>query len=170
MKLDETRIQHHLNTLLDRKGHYIVIPNVDWSYLLWEADLISVTQAWYLHEYEIKISHQDFKADFKKPKHKHYRARRNHKRMPNYFTYVAPIKAIPICIPEYAGLIEVQECGHYGHDFCLIQVKKPVLIHKNKLTEAGAVKMLRTFMFKYWRLATTLDTIKIQKELFHDRF
>ena len=60
--LDETKIQYHLYQDLIAKGHEIVVPNVSWSWLLWEADLISITKAGYMNEYEIKISKQDFEA------------------------------------------------------------------------------------------------------------
>lgn len=104
--LDEARIQYSMWLNLVNRGHEIVIPNVSWSYLLWEADLVSVTKARYLYEFEIKISHADFKADFTKRKHWHFKDcvrvkkpnpyGKRKLRIPNYFTYVAPVNAIPL--------------------------------------------------------------------------
>ena len=102
MKLDETRIQYHLSQNLLRRGYEIVVPN-------WEADLVGVTKAQYLNEFEIKVSKQDFERDFGKKKHYHFRRPNAYMKMPNYFWYVAPIEAIPLCIPDYAGLMEVIE-------------------------------------------------------------
>ncbi len=167
MKLDETKLQRSVSFWMLRKGHVIAIPNVDWSWLYWEADLITVTKARYMHEFEIKISAQDFKADFKKRKHQTLKnGNIKNNRVPNYFTYVAPLKAIPICIPDHAGLILISPTNRYGHEYQLDVIKKAPLIHRNKQTDASMFKMLRTLMFKYWNLAQTLHTIKIQKELF----
>jgi hypothetical protein len=163
--LDEQRIQIALFRALV-KGNFAVVPNVSWSWFDWETDLVAITRARYVHEYEIKISHSDFKADFKKRKHyrfKDIRREGKHARTPNYFWYVAPIKAIPICIPEYAGLIEVQG-DRYGID--LVIVKRPRLLHRTKLSEHGVKQVLRSLMYKYWNIANDRDIWKIQRELF----
>jgi len=157
--LDETKIQYALHCELMRRGQYCVIPNVSWSWLYWEADLISITKSFYMYEYEIKISHQDFKADFRK--RKHYSLRRDYSsvnwkeiRIPNYFSYVAPLEAVPICIPDYAGLILVDIDKSYAHKLNFVEVQKPKRIHGQKQTEKGIIAMLRTLMFKYWGLAS----------------
>jgi len=163
--LDEARIQMALFGLLV-DNNFAVIPNVSWSWFNWEADLITITKARYVHEYEIKISHSDFKADFHKRKHyrfKNIRQTDNNARTPNYFWFVAPIKAIPICIPEYAGLIEVGG-GRYGIELEII--KKPRRLHRSKLSEKGVKQVMRSLMWKYWNIAKDRDYWKIQKELF----
>jgi hypothetical protein len=76
---------------------------------------------------------------------------------------VAPIKAVPICIPEYAGLIEVQG-DRYGLE--LVIVKRPRLLHRTKLSEHGVKQVLRSLMYKYWNIAKDRDIWKVQKELF----
>ena len=143
-----------------------MIPNVSWSWLSWEADLISITKAGYMYEYEIKISKSDFMHDFGKPKHRSLRRAAESPRIPNYFSYVAPINAIPLCIPDYAGLIEISPSGRYGHTYDLEIIRKPPKIQGAKQTDASKIKMLKTLMFKYWGLANTLNNNKIQKELF----
>ena len=167
MKLDETKIQFYLNRYVMAKGHYIAIPNVSWSWLYWEADLISITKSFYMYEYEIKISRADFEKDFVKPKHRRLKRCAKGQRIPNYFVYVAPIKAIPLCIPSYAGLIEVRQDTRYRHRINFIEIKKPEKIHGIKQDLKSINTMLRTVTFKYWDLAQTLDNIKIQKELFN---
>ncbi len=98
-----------------------------------ESDFISVTRSGLIHEFEIKISRSDFRADFKKPRHNHLSGkgltrtrtieRRFHPKtrwlincvetyqftsssIPNYFTFVVPDGMISIDdVPEYCGLI-----------------------------------------------------------------
>ena len=122
-----------------------------------------------MNEYEIKISKQDFEADFKKRKHITLGQCLFHEgaRVPNRFWYVAPIKAIPICIPDYAGLILLyeQDRGQFK-DLRLQIIKQAPQIHKNKIGSKGTHSILRSIMFKYWNLAQTLNTYKIQKEIF----
>lgn len=153
-----------------RKGHYITIPNVSWSWLIWEADLISITKAHYMYEFEIKITKSDFEKDFTKTKHHIFKTtpRRGNNRIPNYFVYVAPLKAIPLCIPDYAGIIEIIQTKKYLHGICFSEIRKPKKIHNLKQSEKGINTMLRTIMFKYWDLASTLNSYKIQRELFED--
>ena len=162
--IDETRIQFALSTELLSRGHQYVMPNISWSWLYWEADLISFTKAGYMNEFEIKISHADFVKDFSKRKHQHLR-RGGGIRTPNYFWYVAPLKAIPVCIPDYAGLILVGENGRYKNQLGLKFIKKPKLLHKVKVPDKGVFAMLRAMMFKYWDLAKTLDRYKLQRDL-----
>ena len=168
--LDETKIQYLLYQELIARGHEIIVPNVSWSWLYWEADIISITKAGYMNEYEIKISKQDFKADFKKRKHNSFKrcSFREGARVPNRFWYVAPIKAIPICVPDYAGIMLVYEMerGKFK-DLRLQIIKQAPLIHKNKVGQEGKNSILRSIMFKYWNLAQILNTNKIQRELFN---
>jgi len=164
--LDEARIQFSLYSELLARGHEIILPNVSWSWLNWEADLISITKARYLNEFEIKISLSDFKKDFDKRKHNYFRHSNSH-RMPNYFWYVAPIEAIPICIPDYAGLIEIWE-GERDGRIWLKEIKRPTKIHGRKLESLDVYSMLRTIMFKYWNLAKIGDRYKKQRDLFRE--
>lgn len=163
--IDETMIQFSLFQELNRKGHVAIIPNVSWSWLNWEADLISITKAHYMHEYEIKISLSDFKADFHKRKH-HYFRNNYGTRKPNYFWYVSPEKAVPICIPDYAGLIIMEPLSKHAIGHRLVTVKKAMKLHDKKISDNGINSMLRTLQFKYWNIMKKLDQIKIQTELF----
>jgi len=140
---------------------------VSWSWLNWEADAISITGSGYVHEYEIKISLQDFRKDFLK--RKHLTLRRQYMRrtgVPNYFWYVAPLKAIPICIPDYAGLILIEPLNKMALAHRLVWIKKAKQIHDQKIDSSGTLKMLRTIMYKYWALANNLNANKIQREIF----
>lgn len=167
--VDETRIQLALYNHC-MQGKYLMVPNVSWSWFPWETDLISITKAGYVHEYEIKCTHADFKSDFKKRKHitlKDAARKQIHenrlRRIPNYFWYVAPIKAIPHCIPEYAGLMEVVS-DRYGLE--LQEIRKPKILHHNKLSIEAIRAIMRSLMFKYWNVAKERDNWKIQRDLF----
>ena len=170
--MDEARIQTALYNYLLRKGQEIILPNISWSWLPWEADLISITKAKYMYEFEIKISRADFEHDFLKRKHNTLKRisinpQWRNLRIPNYFCYVAPIKAIPICVPDYAGIYQVYpNTGRYKHLLSISEVRKPALLHREKQTPDTIYKMMRTLMFKYWGLAQRLEHIKIQRNIF----
>lgn len=89
----------------------------------WESDYLAVTQADYVYEIEVKVTHSDFLQDFsKKAKHKalsdvyavnHRKWDRLEKETvkrecPNYF-YYATLEGVirPEEVPEYAGLLWV---------------------------------------------------------------
>lgn len=99
---------------------------------LGECDVISISKSDYIYEYEVKISKSDFKADFKKNKHKHMLERKsvneskNYYYIPNYFYFVVPESLISIDdVPEYAGLMYL-----INDEF--VEVKKAPILHKTK--------------------------------------
>jgi len=115
------------------------------GYGLSECDVISISKSDYIYEYEVKISKSDFKADFKKEKHKlmlegvgvKERLIKENNNMvrdiwyltPNYFYFVVPENLLPIeDIPQYAGLIYMNEKQEFE------TIKKAPLIHKEKAT------------------------------------
>lgn len=164
--LDETRIQFSLFNFLVHRGQDIVVPNVSYSWLSWEADIISFSNSGYMYEFEIKISKQDFEKDFKKRKHRRLKEPINFKkhnfRTPNYFSYVAPIECFPLCVPDYAGLFEV--CESKNNNLFIKEVRKPKRIHKDKPPKEAIHKTLRTLMFKYWDVCKILDQLKIENQ------
>ena len=102
-----------------------------------ECDVISVSKSDYIYEYEVKISRSDFKADFKKDKHKLMTEGLGYKEnkgdvwylTSNYFYFVVPTNLISIDeVPEYAGLMYMNE------DLQFEVIKKAPLIHKIKAT------------------------------------
>lgn len=106
---------------------------------LMECDVLSISKADYIYEYEIKISRADFKKDFIKEKHTHIinekytRTRKGELvyLLPNYFNFVTPKDLISIDeVPDYAGLIYMNE------DSSFTIVKKPKLLHKTKANES----------------------------------
>lgn len=124
-------IEKSLSFNLYEKGHSPISTHFT-GCGLGECDVISISKSDFIYEYEVKISKSDFKADFKKNKHKHMIARKkvneskNYYYIPNYFYFVVPEDLIHLDdIPEYAGLI-------YIKDDQFIQIKKAPLLHKTK--------------------------------------
>ena len=106
---------------------------------LGECDMISISKSDYIYEYEVKISRSDFKADFKKEKHKLMlegksaidNIEKTFYYTPNYFNFVVPTGLISIEeVPNYAGLIYMDD----KLNFTII--KKAPLIHKIKATSS----------------------------------
>jgi hypothetical protein len=124
---------------------------------MFEADVFGINNNGYIYEYEIKQSRSDFKADFKKKKHK-YMANRDAVRVynewikgrrtetkiecikiPNRFFFVCNKGLIkPEEIPEYAGLI-------YISNGVMLEQKPAKLIHKTK-ANIGVYKSIATKM------------------------
>ena len=94
-----------------------------------ESDFLTVTDAGYFNEFEIKITKSDFMADFKKPRHKKmldvFSKVKDHT-VANRFWYVVPDGLQhSIEVPVYAGLMV---CMPYG----LKEIKAAPLLHSNK--------------------------------------
>ena len=80
-----TQIQWALHESgLWNKRSDIMVPNLSWGFLPYEADFVVLTKSGYLTEVEIKRSWEDFKADFNKV-HRHDDERIYH------FFYCVPI-------------------------------------------------------------------------------
>lgn len=106
-----------------RKGN-LVAENVT-NFFKGECDVLSLSKAGYTHEFEVKVSRSDFKADFKKRKWREFDNNKEYN-LPNYFTYVCPSGKITVeDLQPYMGLI-------YIEDGQLVPVRKPKLIHKSK--------------------------------------
>jgi hypothetical protein len=139
-------------------GHSPIVPNA--QLFCGENDIISVTKSGYIHEYEIKVSKADFKADFKKvEKHKlleevySWNIRKKYHsgdyyNYPNYFYYATPENLIDVSeIPAYAGLIE------FSQRFpCPTAKKKAPLLHKDKISEKVLVNLYEKCYYRYWNL------------------
>lgn len=140
----ESDIQDRLYIEFNRRRHTLIVPNV--TMFGWESDLVSITAAGYLCEYEIKISRADFRADAKKDRH-HLLTNfeiSKRKRGPSFFYYVVPRDLIAaVDVPSYAGLI-------YSHP--LLQIIKPApRLHRDKATDYEQQWLFRSMTCRYWR-------------------
>ncbi len=135
--------------LLHDKQHHVAIPR---SYVTGnETDVLSITKAGYIHEYELKISRSDFKADAKKSKFRRYI---HQVASVNYFYYVYPTGLLKEEeIPNFAGIIEVHatETKIYFKE-----VRKPVRIGKQKCSFRLMRSITRCLAF---RVAGITETV-----------
>lgn len=93
--------------VLDVKNHQLALPNLR-SVYRWEMDLFSVTRAWLTHEYEIKVTLADFRADAKKRAKHQDLALEYINTGPNYFWYaIGGFELSADEVPSYAGLLRV---------------------------------------------------------------
>lgn len=69
LTLDQIHLAIRNSNIWDKRSD-IMIPNLSWGLLPYEADFVVVNKSGYMTEIEIKRSLKDFKADFKKC-HKH---------------------------------------------------------------------------------------------------
>ena len=164
--MNEFTIQNALYNHLLLKGHEFIIPNIYLSGGAWsEADLISVTKAGYISEYEIKISKADFKADFKKRKHHFFK--KDHRCFQRYFWFVTPAGLIETKeVPEYAGYIEVYKTNIAHPQFKCLEKKKPQRLNGNKINAHQKEKIYRGYMFRYWDMRNRLENKCKQLKLF----
>lgn len=90
-----------------------------------ESDVLSLNKTGYTHEFEVKVSRSDFKADQKKRKWLYFE-NRVEKQIPNYFSYACPAGMIGLSeIPSYAGLV-------YLNDGSIEIIRKPSILHRSK--------------------------------------
>jgi hypothetical protein len=161
--MTEQDIQNFLFVHLGwKKKHQLIINNI--HLYEWESDLLSVTGAGFVHEYEIKRTAADFRADFKK-KCKHWwlgNEQLNDVKLnsviskPNYFWYVAcGFEPAREDIPEYAGLIVLRphtKTGVYTHlNHQPVVIKKAPALHRFKINEFMRQQIYVAAYYRFWR-------------------
>lgn len=186
--LTEASIQDLLYWWTLRKGHRWQVPN---AYLYtWESDFLTVTRKGFIHEFEIKVTRSDFKADAQKiTKHDIVStgsralteqeqfglcySDRNLDRItgerPNYFWYVCPENMITVPeLPPYAGLITVAQSTYSGFNQITDVVKSAPRMHKETITMKQIGTILNCIYYRYWRFRRTLsETELLDKEQLH---
>lgn len=148
MTMNESDAQKVLyRNFIKEKRHVLTVPNCKALYPRGESDLISVTQAGRVHEFEIKTSEADFNREFrdKERKHEILEEGRNPegKCPPNYFWFVTPTTA-DVEIPEYAGHLTVCVSG------CEVQKKAPTL-HSGNITDRAREYLERGITVRHWK-------------------
>lgn len=143
--MTEKSIQEALYWDCVRYNHRLIVPNI--YYYDWESDLIAVTRGGLVHEFEIKISKSDFRADAKKKRG----AALSSGKGPSYFWYVCPCDLIkPEELPPYAGLIY---CSPYeGRHHSVSHSHKAPRLHRNKPDSESLLYLAEKMIQKYWRL------------------
>ena len=147
-----------MEEMLHRK-HVIAVPNSRYLSLS-EADVLTVTPARLVNEFEIKLSRADFLAEFRTPtgKHRSYRKTHKHRALkwaydgspisrhtPNYYWFVTYEVDIADDVPEYAGWLEMVKTRK-GYDFNQ-RVAAPRL-HTVSIDEKDILKMARILSYR----------------------
>ena len=133
----------------------IVVPNI---YLFnWESDLIYLSGANYVTEWEIKISRADYKADFnKKFKHKVLSGKINYSR-PVEFYYACPVNMIDISeVPDYAGLYYIRD---FQGKHVAEEIKKAPRF-KYKISDKQVNTIMAKGLRRYWSLRAKIRITK----------
>ncbi len=125
-------------------------------------DVFKLTKSGYIHEYEIKISRGDYKADFLKNycpypytsrTFKHDQVRLG--KVSNKFYFVCPEHMLLIDeVPEYSGLIVQDKYGSFR------EVKSARLLHKNKVDDQFYKSLSRSMSFRENNLRKKLNFIQ----------
>jgi hypothetical protein len=117
---------------------HLMIPNVSWGLLHWEADLVAISKAGYLIEIEIKISN---KTKFKS---------RIGWQMVKQFYYAIPAGLTAHFPQDYlsrAGLIEVPDTMD---GYCRVVHEAPVNRDARALTATEISQALRLLGLRFW--------------------
>lgn len=143
-----------INSLSLRFTNHKYIINNAYVFPGWESDFLSVSEAGYVYEMEIKVSKSDFKDDFNKTeKHILLESKDSdpdkNKTRPNKFFYAVPKGLLQThLIPAYAGLIEISH-----RDESAVVIKEAPFIHQEKLIEVRQSSLKDVLCDKfYWRL------------------
>ena len=126
-----------------QRRNYLVIPNVSWGFLSYEADMLVVTKARYATEVEVKISMSDWKKDFEKRKHKI-----PDKRI-KYQYYACPMKLAlrhtELDLPMGWGVIGVE-------DRQIKILKQAIAGDARKLSDKEVLILARLVCFRIWKV------------------
>jgi hypothetical protein len=137
------------------KRHVLAVPNCKALYPRGESDLISVTEAGLVHEFEIKTSKSDYLREFRDKEYKHEVLEQSgreiwdkeefeSKDIPNYFWFATDRELCErIEVPEYAGLLCVGSSG-------VKTVKKAPRRHSEHITDRARKYLERGMTVRYW--------------------
>lgn len=155
--MKERDIQNELYRRYDLKA-LCCIPNFappDW----WECDLMTVSKAGYISEFEIKLSKSDYRADFKKKniwgtskgalinKFKHDLLS-SKDCIPKHYWFVVPIELEGLDFPDYAGVLIAKQLS--DNSVYIRQVKKAPKLSKKKASELTMKRILTSLSHRYW--------------------
>jgi hypothetical protein len=148
--MTENDIQNHLYAWCTDKRHPVTIDNCG-ACTIGKADLLSVTRARLVHEFEVKCSVSDFHREFETKDTKHKRLGRADNRLmslPNYFWFAVPEGLLSQeDLPDYAGLMTVTGDG------CHVDRDAP-RIHDDSLSNKDRRYIERGLTYRYWEQRT----------------
>lgn len=131
----------------------------------WESDLLFLCKSGIWTEIEIKVSRSDFLADLKKVEKHGIFADKENQMKPNRFFYAVPRGLVqPDEIPEYAGLLWVNEQS------CCPDMRKPApLLHNHKISPED-LKLADKFYFNMVNAKNETMIAKKMAEEFKDPY
>jgi hypothetical protein len=134
-----------------QRRNYLVIPNVSWGFLNYEADMLVISKSKYATEIEVKVSMADWKKDFEKYKHNDVDERIK------YQYYAAPyelaIRYTELELPNGWGVISVGDpnakWGTEGRGVNIL--KEAEARDAKKITDNELLLLARLACFRVWR-------------------
>lgn len=159
-KFTEKQVQNALYNLRDRNSHRLIVPNTEVCY--GKTDLVSVSASGLIYDHEIKLSYDDYLADFKNKRTKHFylknhfdKSMKHGNYCPNYFYFVTPTGLIAkgTFFPRYAGLMTFTKVNN---TLVFNLVRKAPLLHSVKINDTQRKFLERGLMLRYWKLRKSL--------------
>lgn len=162
--MTECDIQRALCRMASERSRQYIVPNV---YLYrWESDLITVTRAGRVDEYEAKVSRSDFGADqYKRERHEALQVGARSvpgigmvlSSRPNSFWYAVPDGLIaPAEVPAHAGLLyvglEPDRRGWYR--VRRVPAKVAPVLHRQSISRLQIQRLLTSCYYRYLRTWT----------------
>jgi hypothetical protein len=129
---------------------HIIVPNVSWSMLSYEADLVVLHSSGYADEVEIKVTRSDLLRDGKK-RHNHDSDR--FRRL--WFAIPQKLEKSILDIPEAAGVLIVKQSG-IVREFRKPKINKVAM----KFTDEEAFNLARLGCMRVWRLKYQLLKVR----------
>jgi len=148
----EGKVQRAMFKPLADRGYSHITPNV--HLFGWESDIIALTGAGYVVEYEIKISRGDYRRDREKKRHRillsHVKTADGGMRsakFPCRFFYACPPGLISEdSLPPYAGLVYVTPSG-------IKRQSDAPRLNKSKARKSHRTTLSKSLMWDAWNKA-----------------
>ena len=130
---------------------YVIVPNVSWGFLPYEADLLLLTRSGCIWEVEIKVSHSDLLKD-KKKRHNHD----SDKVRQLWFAIPERLLVYVLHIPERAGIIVVKKDGK------VLRYRVPISnLHARPLSDDDRFQLARLGALRIWPLKEKIAKMTI---------
>lgn len=166
--MNEYQAQNELAAFTRARNHEWTIPNV--HLYSWESDLLSVTRAGLIHDFEIKVTRADFRRELKQyetgndyvncKRRRHVAMTNGASKCPNYFWFAYPAGMIGVeDVPDFAGAIEVSDSPKKIL-YPIVRREAPRL-HGNKLTDRQRDYIVRGLAYRYWDMRRQRDRDRI---------
>jgi hypothetical protein len=156
--LTERVVQNALFWMM-RSSHHSICPNFT-PHRWYENDIFAITKSGYWHEFEIKLTKADFKADANKrppswrtgigqtPATKHELIAAKHPTGPNRFYYVLPAGVVDDAdVPEWAGIMRVTNGPTRAW---ITRTRQAPWLHKNQVRDELIQQVKGVFYYRLW--------------------